>query len=465
MSMFWRDIGRIRHAMSSLILVVSALGAAAHAQSLRGAPAAQGSGCAKPVAEWGALKGTTDASALRRFLSGLPATCPDQRREAQARLNLVEANAKRVAEQLAAEERRRNEARTAEERRLSASRATEEANRANAAQREKEAKASEERRLAEARIEYKARPLLKAFDDVRGASFSRDGQRVVTATSFTWAKVWDVITGDYVLGMNSPEFGIIRSAAFSPDGSRVVAAFEKSRQHFKAKTVFVWDVTVPPRGELVFALDGHTEGAWSASYSPDGSRIVTASDDKTACIWDAETGRLRTTLRGHSGPVTSAAFSPDGERVVTGSIDGSIRIWNARTGGQLLKISASTGSVAAAIAIFSPDGSRVFGAPYFSGPASSTGRVWDAATGKPVFTLGETGSYFVSATYSPDGSRIATAASDGKVVVWDARNGEPLETLKDNLYKGVSVAYSPDGSRIVVGLQSREAYIWTPEKR
>jgi WD40 repeat protein len=68
----------------------------------------------------------------------------------------------------------------------------------------------------------------------------------------------------------------------------------------------------------------------SAAYSPDGARIVTASEDRTARIWDAATGKEITVLRGHERErsVTSAAFSPDGARIVTASMDGTARIWH-----------------------------------------------------------------------------------------------------------------------------------------
>ena len=52
-------------------------------------------------------------------------------------------------------------------------------------------------------------------------------------------------------------------------------------------------------------------------FSPDGTRIVTASGDRTAKVWDAETGAETLTLKGHTGDVFSASFSPDGKRIVT----------------------------------------------------------------------------------------------------------------------------------------------------
>jgi len=70
----------------------------------------------------------------------------------------------------------------------------------------------------------------------------------------------------------------------------------------------------------------------SVAISPDGSRIVSGSDDEMILVWDAETGKqLGAPLRGHTDRVSSVAFSPDGSRIVSGSHDKRIRIWDAAT--------------------------------------------------------------------------------------------------------------------------------------
>ena len=65
------------------------------------------------------------------------------------------------------------------------------------------------------------------------------------------------------------------------------------------------------------------------TYSPNGHFIVTASDDGTARIWDAETGASIRVLRAYKGSVNSAAYSPDGRFIVTANDDGTARIWDA----------------------------------------------------------------------------------------------------------------------------------------
>jgi WD40 repeat protein len=165
-------------------------------------------------------------------------------------------------------------------------------------------------------------------------------------------------------------------------------------------------------------LHGHESQVWSAAFSPDGSRIVTASRDKTARIWDAATGKEITLLRGQEDLVTSAAFSPDGTRIVTTSFDATARVWDAATGkeimvlrgtGELLSLLPVPKSHEDAVwsAAFSPDGSRIVTAS-----RDKTARIWDAATGKEVMVLHGHGDIVTSAAFSPDGTRVVTASYD-----------------------------------------------------
>ena len=70
----------------------------------------------------------------------------------------------------------------------------------------------------------------------------------------------------------------------------------------------------------------------SAQFSADGQRVVTASADKTARVWDAATGKAIGEPMKHDGVVYSAQFSADGQRVVTASEDRTARVWDAATG-------------------------------------------------------------------------------------------------------------------------------------
>ncbi len=74
-------------------------------------------------------------------------------------------------------------------------------------------------------------------------------------------------------------------------------------------------------------LEGHSNLVTSVSYSPDGTKIISGSDDKTIKIWDANKGEHLQTLRGHADFVNSVAYSPDGTKIISGSDDATVKIW------------------------------------------------------------------------------------------------------------------------------------------
>ena len=206
---------------------------------------------------------------------------------------------------------------------------------------------------------------------VRFATFSPDGKYIVSASSDGTIRIWDVKTGkqsgELLKGhrinvpststCDSPKYHVVRkkgddvlSATFSPDGQYIVSASDD-------KTIRIWNAKT--RKQIVEPLEGHTDTVKSATFSPDGKYIVSASDDNTVRIWDAKTGdQIGKPLEGHAGFVYSATFSPDGKYIVSASHDRTVRIWDAKTGKQIGKpLEGHTSPVISAT--FSPDGNFI----------------------------------------------------------------------------------------------------------
>jgi WD40 repeat protein/tRNA A-37 threonylcarbamoyl transferase component Bud32 len=200
-------------------------------------------------------------------------------------------------------------------------------------------------------------------------------------------------------------------------------------------------------------LRGHLAGVRAVACSPDGQRIATGSEDRTASVWDAASGQVLLTLKAHEGPINHLAFSPDGRRLVTGSSDHSARVWDAVTGGELLTLKAHTGGIWCVA--FSPEGERIV-----TCSQDGTAKLWDAVGGEELHTLKARSTGIRSVAFSPDGRRLVTGNSDNTAIVWDAASGQELLSLKGHSAGITSVAFSPDGRRIATGSADQTAKIW-----
>jgi WD40 repeat protein/tRNA A-37 threonylcarbamoyl transferase component Bud32 len=279
-------------------------------------------------------------------------------------------------------------------------------------------------------------------DQVREAVFSPDSKQLLIVGG-NEARVWDVKEKHEVMRF-SPHLAVA-SAQFSPDGKHIVTgSWDRTARIWNAQT---------GRGEL--RLDGgHTSHVNAAVYSPDGQRLATASEDNTACVWNAQTGKVLLTLKGHGGSVRSVVFSPDGSQVLTASNDKTARLWNAKTGQQIQVFKGHDQPLRCAA--FSADGRRVVTAS-----EDTTAQIWDAATGEKVGIRlqGHTGTV-TWAAFSPGGRRVITGSADTTAKLWDAETGREILPLKAHTEEVTCVAFSPDGRQVLTASRDGKAIIW-----
>ncbi|HUG90298.1 MAG TPA: protein kinase, partial [Planctomycetaceae bacterium] len=237
----------------------------------------------------------------------------------------------------------------------------------------------------------------------------------------------------------------VHSIAFSPD-SRLIATGSGDPSGF----VRLWDadggalVRTLGTGRRDFAAE-HRAPVLCVGFSHDGRRLLTASQDETARVWDVASGTQIRRLWGHSGWVWSAAFCPerdargrarDERRIVTASQDGTARIWIDRS------------------AAHQPVWTTVDG--------DATFREHDG----PVFT----------AAFSPDGRLVATGGHDRRVLLWDPERiapdqirerviGQPVQETQHRILEGHTapvrtLAFLDDGRHLVTGSDDNTVKLW-----
>jgi WD40 repeat protein/serine/threonine protein kinase len=233
------------------------------------------------------------------------------------------------------------------------------------------------------------------------------------------------------------------SASYSPDGRLIVTASAD-------RTARVWETTT---GKPVGKPLRHDAPVNSAVFSPDGKWIVTASDDGSARVWDWTIGKSMGEPMRHDGRVNSAVFSPDGKWVVTASDDGTARLWDGVTGKPVEQPLRHDGFVFSAG--FSPDGKWVV-----TSSSDQTTRIWEAATGKPVGQPLQHAKDVWYADFSPDAKLVVTASGDGTARLWETATGKPVGQPLRHDASVERATFSPDGTRIVTASQDHTARVW-----
>jgi WD40 repeat protein len=250
---------------------------------------------------------------------------------------------------------------------------------------------------------------------VASLAISPDGSRLVARSNDGRLRIWDTSTGELLFNLEDgglarlpPDNGTLnylpQNVAISPDGAHVACGFDNRVRFWelltgKEREGVTLNLTGPIR-HVVFSPDGQhaaviasepalclvdlrtsaqmplaSAGNWkdplyAAAFSPDGSRLVSAGEDRIVRIWDTQSGELERKLYGHSDQIFAAVFHPDGKRLATAGRDLDIHIWDMISGDDLARLRGHNDYVFSLA--FSPDGATLI-----SGSGDGSVRVWE----------------------------------------------------------------------------------------
>ena len=232
--------------------------------------------------------------------------------------------------------------------------------------------------------------------------FSPDGRFVASGASDHRARLFDAKTGE-LAGSEMVHPSEVNVVHFRADGKALLTACTDGGAR-------LW--SVPEGKELWSEPAWHKGSVWTAEFSRDGKYVVTASEDRTAVIRDALTGRPVAAPLRHDRGVATASFSPDGKWVVTCSADWTARVWESATGKPVSAVMRHRDKIS--LARFSPDGTLVL-----TGSNDGTARLWEARTGYPITEPLEHHGRITGVQFSPDGRQCLSIACEDVLRVWD----------------------------------------------
>ena len=329
--------------------------------------------------------------------------------------------------------------------------------------------------------------------DARVLSFSPD-QQTLAGSGGTETRLWNITTGQELQTLEGSQLGV-DTVAFNPDGkllavgnsdntvdlwdsvrrqklrvlkghvSAIAAVAASADDKVLASAlaagiagitrndpIKIWD---PITGQLVRSLITENHG-YSIGLSRDGTRLISGSSGNSVSMWTVSQVAVQREFavpRASKFVPDRVALSGDGKLIAAGGREGTLKIWEAGTGRELFTLAGHKRGVWDLA--FSPNSQLLASA----GPDADI-KLWSVATGREVNTLtGHSGG--VSAiTFSSDGKKLASGSQDRMIMVWNIADGNPEVAYMGHQGWVNAVAFSPDGKKLASGSEDGEVRIW-----
>jgi WD40 repeat protein len=290
-------------------------------------------------------------------------------------------------------------------------------------------------------------------------AWSPDGELIAATFFDNTCIILNSEDGSVVKTIDMSEF-ITRCDGFAPDGTRPLRAVSFSPDGNYLATggdelvVRIFDTE---NWELKRSFIGHTGSILCMEFSPDSRYLATGSGtdkvipqndgENLTRIWDLETGRETLVLQGHRDGVLSVSWSQDGGRIATVSDDRTLRIWTFPEGEEIKQMKGHTSGVLDVS--WTPDETRLI-----TGSRDYKIKVWDYETGEELGTWSDY-NCVRSVDVHPNGAIAATSGVDLTLKIRDMETGTELKVIKDGMEQKAMVMssrWSPDGNSLASGL-------------
>lgn len=284
--------------------------------------------------------------------------------------------------------------------------------------------------------------------DIRGLAFNANGSLLASGSSDHRVWLWNPDTGALLarsaVGTEGGHINTVTSVTFNSKTGTIASVSWDN-------TVRIWEPSQNEdktwKLELTESLTGHSNSIWAAAYSPDGIHLATGSSDKTLILWNVrQASQLGVPFKKLEGDAWALVVSPDKKHFAAGDTFGGIHVWDfdGNTLSNEQKIPNEGGVLALA---YSNDSKWLAS----SGYSDNTIRVWDAATGKELWSVENAHDQEVWAlAFSPDNRWLASASFDQTVKIWDTTTHKLIMEPLQHEAGVYTLAFSPTGSSLYV---------------